>query len=156
ERNAHRLRAAECAAECSRPRDFAHTVAYSVSTSAAPDGKHARYTDCCHCGVEHLWLACHSRKHPLLAPGEIISTISSTSGGRGYWLFSNEGRAFQYGDAKFFGDMHGRHLNGAIIASVATPTGRGYYMVGSDGGIFTFGDARFRGSTGNRRLNKPI
>ena len=48
------------------------------------------------------------------------------------------------------------HLNGPIIASVATPTGHGYYMVGSDGGVFSFGDARFHGSTGGLRLNRPI
>jgi hypothetical protein len=52
--------------------------------------------------------------------------------------------------------MAGTHLNGPIVASVATPTGRGYYMVGSDGGIFSFGDARFHGSTGGMRLNKPV
>ena len=53
-------------------------------------------------------------------------------------------------------DMSGRHLNGAIVATVASAGGHGYYLVGSDGGTFSFGDARFFGSTGNRRLTTPI
>ena len=48
------------------------------------------------------------------------------------------------------------HLNGPIVASIATPTGHGYYMVGSDGGVFSFGDARFHGSMGGAHLNRPI
>jgi len=89
-------------------------------------------------------------------PGEIITTMAVTPSNKGYWLFSNKGRVFPFGDAHSFGDLRNKVLNGPIIASVATPTGNGYYMVGSDGGIFTFGDARFRGSTGNKRLNAPI
>ncbi len=52
--------------------------------------------------------------------------------------------------------MSGVHLNGPIVASVATPDGHGYFMVGSDGGVFSFGDARFHGSTGSLVLNRPV
>ena len=94
--------------------------------------------------------------NPALRPGEAVSTISATPSGNGYWLFSDRGRAFAYGDAHFYGDMSSVTLNGPVIASTATPTGHGYYMVGSDGGVFTFGDAKFHGSTGAMHLNKPI
>jgi Phage tail lysozyme len=93
---------------------------------------------------------------PLLRLDESVTTISATPSGNGYWLFTNRGRAFAYGDAHFYGDMSTVPLNGPIVASVATPTGHGYYMVGSDGGVFSFGDARFHGSTGNLRLNRPV
>ena len=86
---------------------------------------------------------------PALRSGEFVSTISATPNGGGYWLFTNRGRAFPFGNASSFGDMSGTALNGPIVASVATPTGHGYYMVGSDGGIFSFGDAHFHGSTGS-------
>ncbi len=93
---------------------------------------------------------------PALHTGEAVSTISATPSGNGYWLFTDRGRTFAYGDAHFYGDMSAIPLNGPIIASAATPTGHGYYMVGSDGGVFSFGDARFHGSTGNLHLNRPV
>ena len=68
---------------------------------------------------------------PALRAGESVSTISGTPSGLGYWLFTTQGRAFAYGDAKFFGDMGAVHLNGPVIASVATPTGRGVRIASS-------------------------
>ena len=62
---------------------------------------------------------------PALGAGEFVSTISATPNGGGYWLFTNQGRVFPFGNAAFFGDMSGAHLNGPIVASVATPTGQG-------------------------------
>ena len=61
-----------------------------------------------------------------------------------------------FGDAKSFGDLLDKNLNGAIKSSVASPTGQGYYMVASDGGVFAFGDAKFRGSMGAVKLNQPV
>ena len=74
----------------------------------------------------------------------------------GYWLFSDRGRVFPYGDARSFGGLGALRLNGGIVASAATPTGLGYYMVGADGGVFAFGDAQFRGSMGGQHLNQPV
>src|SRR5206468_4059455 len=76
-----------------------------------------------------------------LHSGESVTSLSPTPSGRGYWLFTSEGRVFPIGDAPFLGDMAGRHLNARVLDSIATPSGLGYYMVGSDGGIFAFGDA---------------
>ena len=86
----------------------------------------------------------------------IATSIAGLPDGSGYWVFTSDGRAVPFGNAKFYGDMSDKHLNGAIIASAVTPSGLGYWMVGSDGGIFSFGDAAFSGSTGSLKLNQPI
>ncbi len=86
------------------------------------------------------------RKRPMLASDEVVTSISPTPGGDGYWLFTNLGRVLDCGAAVHFGDLSAITLAGEIIDSVATPTGKGYYMVGADGGVFAFGDAVYRGS----------
>ena len=58
--------------------------------------------------------------HPILTATEAVSTIAATPSGNGYWIFTNRGRAFAYGDAHFYGDLHNTTLNGPIVASVAT------------------------------------
>ena len=83
-------------------------------------------------------------------------SLSAMPDGKGYWVFTDRGRALAFGDAQWYGDMGSTPLNGPILDSVATPSGRGYWMVGSDGGIFSFGDARFYGSMGGQPLNKPV
>jgi hypothetical protein len=92
----------------------------------------------------------------VLAPGEVITTISATPSGHGYWLFTDRGRTLAFGDAVNYGDLVSLKLNGQIVASVATPSGHGYYMVALDGGVFAFGDARFHGSMGGSHLNQPV
>jgi hypothetical protein len=91
-----------------------------------------------------------------LQKGEETTSISATLTGRGYWVFTNRGRVFAFGDAAFLGDMSATRLAGPVLDSIATPTGRGYYMVASDGGIFAFGDALFEGSMGGKRLVAPV
>jgi len=91
-----------------------------------------------------------------LAPGETVTSLSTTPTGNGYWIFTTKGRAVTFGDAMFFGDMSRTTLNGPVLDSVPTPTGKGYFMVASDGGIFAFGDAVFAGSMGNTKLNAPV
>lgn len=129
---------------------------FTVAMTARSDGRGYWVVDGTG-AVSHFGVAAgdHGGRPPLRS-GESVSTISATPSGNGYWLFTNQGRAFAYGDASFYGDMSGTALNGPVVASVATPTGHGYYMVGSDGGVFSFGDARFHGSTGNLRLNRPV
>jgi len=93
---------------------------------------------------------------PRLVLGDVPVSISATPSGKGYWVFTSQGRVRTYGDAQSFGDMSGTKLNAAVIDSVATPSGLGYYMVASDGGIFSFGDAAFHGSMGGTTLNAPV
>ncbi len=87
----------------------------------------------------------HYGDKPMLQSGEHIVALSPTSGA-GYWLFSDKGNVFAFGDAVDYGDVGNLTLNGPVIAAVTTTTGNGYYMLGTDGGIFSFGDAKFRGS----------
>ena len=81
------------------------------------------------------------------------ATASSASG---YWLASEDGGVFGYGQAPFYGSAGAAPLNSPIVGFVATPSAAGYWMVASDGGIFAFGDAPFLGSMGGKPLNKPI
>jgi hypothetical protein len=87
---------------------------------------------------------------------EVAVSMSALPDGSGYWVFTNKGRAFAFGNAQWYGDMGNIKLNGPILDSVATPSGRGYWMVASDGGIFSFGDAQFYGSMGGHKLNAPV
>src|SRR5262249_28581154 len=48
---------------------------------------------------------------PGFLAGERVTTMSATPTSNGYWLFTNLGRAFAYGDAHFYGDMRNAHLN---------------------------------------------
>ena len=91
-----------------------------------------------------------------LRSGELPISMSVLPSGKGYWVFTNLGRALPFGTAPWYGDMGNVQLNGPVVGSVATSSGHGYYMVASDGGIFTFGDAHFHGSMGGKHLNRPI
>jgi hypothetical protein len=64
--------------------------------------------------------------------------------GRGYWLASQNGGVFSFGDAAFGGSIT-TSVND-IVGMAANPAGAGYWLVGADGGIFSFGGAPFGGS----------
>ena len=74
----------------------------------------------------------------------------------GYWTLTNDGGVYSFGDAPFFGSVHGIKLNSAVISLTPTATRDGYWELAGDGGIFSFGDAAFHGSTGGIKLNQPI
>ena len=101
-----------------------------------------------------------ARSRPVLFAGEEVTSISSTSTGEGYWLFTSRGRVLTAGDADHHGDLLLTALAGPVIDSVVTPSGDGYYMVGADGGVFAFGDAAFRSSIpevlGPTPLDEPV
>lgn len=86
----------------------------------------------------------HYGDRPALEAGERVVALATSTAG--YWLFTDRGNVFAYGDAVHFGDVGHLQLAGPVIAAVPTASGLGYYMLGNDGGIFTFGDAVFRGS----------
>ncbi|HEV7534667.1 MAG TPA: hypothetical protein VGP90_03475, partial [Acidimicrobiia bacterium] len=75
----------------------------------------------------------------------------------GYWIFTNKGRMFAFGDAnKNLGDVSTLKLNGDVVDSSPTPSGKGYYLTAADGGVFALGDASFDGSMGAAKLNQPV
>ena len=85
-----------------------------------------------------------------------MTSLSATPTGKGYWIFTNQGRVFPFGDAVLRRPVRASTSTAPVLSSVATPTGKGYYMVASDGGVFAFGDAMFRGSMGATKLNEPV
>ena len=89
-------------------------------------------------------------------PGEQARAIAVTPTGGGYWIFTDRGRVFAFGDAQSFGGMESVALDGPIIDAAPTPSGLGYWFIGSDGGVFSFGDAVFYGSMGGIPLDGPV
>jgi GH25 family lysozyme M1 (1,4-beta-N-acetylmuramidase) len=76
----------------------------------------------------------------LVAP---IVAMAATPTGKGYWLVGTDGGVFAFGDARFFGAMAGKPLNGPIDGIASSATGKGYWLHAGDGGVFAFGDADF-------------
>ncbi|MEO1061084.1 MAG: PKD domain-containing protein [Actinomycetota bacterium] len=95
-----------------------------------------------------------------LDPGEQVASLSVLPDGSGYWVFTDRGRAIQFGVAADLEDLVdlgvSGSLQGLIVDSAATPSGQGAYMVAADGGVFAIGDATFEGSMGGIPLNGPV
>ncbi len=89
------------------------------------------------------------------ATGNAITGMGRTPSGKGYWLTSNRGAVFAFGDAPFHGSLPA-DASSTVVDIAAAPDGQGYWLVAADGGIFNFGTATFRGSAGDRHLNEPI
>jgi SpoIID/LytB domain protein len=100
-------------------------------------------------GLKSDWFSIASMTKPAVA-------LTPSPTGKGYWLTSNDGGVFSYGDAVFRGSAGALALNAPVVGAAARPSGTGYWLLGGDGGIFSYGDAGFHGSTGGMRLNKPI
>lgn len=77
-----------------------------------------------------------------------VAGIAATRTGGGYWLVSEDGGVFTYGDARFFGSTGAAALNQPIVDLAARPQGDGYWFVAADGGVFAYGGAPFKGSLG--------
>jgi hypothetical protein len=87
---------------------------------------------------------------------------TSTPNGHGYWIASECGCVFNYGDAPFLGSFpqlasppDSPHYL-PVIGISGTPDAKGYWMAGYDGSLFAYGDASFHGSMGGTHLNQPI
>jgi len=96
-----------------------------------------------------------------IAPSPTPSThavigFEATPSCRGYWMASNSGGIFPFGDATGYGSLCAIQLNHPIVGMESTPDGQGYWLVASDGGVFPLGGAQGFGSTGNLHLNGPI
>ena len=85
-----------------------------------------------------------------------ISVSLQGNGTIGYYQVDAQGNVAYAGDAGFYGDVGGTHLNQPIVGMAATGDDGGYWLVASDGGIFAYGDAVFYGSHGGSHLNMPI
>lgn len=74
----------------------------------------------------------------------------------GYWVITDDGGVFTFGDVPFHGSLGGMTLNAPIVDAAATKDFGGYWMVAADGGVFSFGNAPFHGSAGSLQLSSPI
>lgn len=63
-----------------------------------------------------------------------------TPSGKGYWIFTDKGGVYCFGDAAMYGGMAGKPLSRPIVDVTVLPSGKGYIMLGADGGLFPFGD----------------
>ena len=82
--------------------------------------------------------------------------MAGTSDNGGYWIATQDGAVYSFGNAVYHGGANQFPHNGTIVGMAATSTNGGYWEVGSDGGVYSFGDAVFHGSMGGQRLNAPI
>ena len=89
------------------------------------------------------------------ASGNTVTGMARTPSGDGYFLTSNRGAVFAFGDASFHGSLPAGTTS-QIVDIAAAPDGQGYWLVAADGAIFHFGSAAFNGSTGSTPLNQPI
>lgn len=89
------------------------------------------------------------------ATGRNVTGMARTRSGQGYWLVTDSGAVFAFGDAPFHGSLPA-DSPATIVDIASAPDGNGYWLVSDDGGVFNFGSATFRGSTGDEDLNSPI
>ncbi len=88
--------------------------------------------------------------------GTTLNVSLSGAGSIGYYQVDSRGHVAHMGDAGYYGDAGGTHLNQPIVGMAATGDDGGYWLVARDGGIFAYGDAVFYGSHGGSHLNQPI
>ncbi len=100
----------------------------------------------------------YSSELPYLAGsiGSPVSSMATTPDRGGYWIASQAGGVYAFGDAKYYGSMGGQPLAQPIVGIASTADGKGYWEIAADGGIFSFGDAKFYGSMGGQPLAQPI
>jgi len=64
--------------------------------------------------------------------------------GNGYWLVTQSGHVYTFGDAHYFGAPGPQSMQ--VTSAVRTPDGRGYWILFANGAISYFGDAGMFGS----------
>jgi hypothetical protein len=68
--------------------------------------------------------------------------MQRTPTGKGYWMMSQSGHIWAFGDAKDFGDIGGCSNYGGASRLLVSPTGKGYWIATADGSVISFGDAK--------------
>jgi hypothetical protein len=64
--------------------------------------------------------------------------------GNGYWLVTQTGHVYTFGDAHYFGAPGPQSV--PVTSAVRTPDGRGYWILFANGAVAPFGDAGNFGS----------
>ncbi len=66
------------------------------------------------------------------------------STGNGYWLITDLGAVYAFGDAANYGEPPAQSV--PAVDAVATPDGHGYWVLYANGAVFGFGDAAGMGA----------
>ena len=81
--------------------------------------------------------------------------MAASHDGRGYWLVTDNGSVFAFGDAKYYGSNTGPEAHGTV--GVAVPiSGPGYYIVDADGAVTALGGAPAWGSAPDVTAKSPV
>lgn len=97
-------------------------------------------------GTRHDLFGGYARHSPDHSYNSPVSGIVRAGQNDGYWLVSQDGGVFSFGNAPFHGSMGGQQLNAPVLGMTSTPDGNGYWLIAYDGGVFSFGNAEFQGN----------
>ena len=86
----------------------------------------------------------------------VTSSSASADSTAGYWLVSQTGGVYPFGDAPFYGSAGGVTSSRSVVAMAVTPDGKGYWLAAANGAVFHFGDARFYGPAGGVTSSRPV
>jgi hypothetical protein len=91
-------------------------------------------------------------------PRTPVDAMTTTPNAGGYWLATQRGWVYPFGDARLYGAgvAYFKHPKSPIIAMNGTPSGHGYMMVTSRGWVYIFGDAKSHGSPYFKYPKSPI
>ena len=59
--------------------------------------------------------------------------------GNGYWLITQTGNVYAFGDASYYGAPGSR--GAPVTSAVRTPDGGGFYILLANGTVYAYGDA---------------
>ncbi|WP_112238895.1 hypothetical protein [Kribbella monticola] len=105
----------------------------------------AAYMDVSRLGQVYAWNSRYLGGSPALG-ADHITDAKVTTGDNGYWLLSQTGNIYAYGNAPYLGGGGSGHT-GDLVALAATPSGQGYAMVSASGQVYAYGDAGYYGGS---------
>ena len=64
--------------------------------------------------------------------------------GNGYWLVTQTGNVYSFGDAAYYGAPG--NTGSPVTSAVSTPNGGGYWILTANGAVYGYGNARYYGN----------
>lgn len=103
------------------------------------------YMDVSRTGQVYAWNSRYLGGSPSLG-ADHITDAKVTAGDNGYWMLSQSGNIYAYGNAPYLGGGATGHT-GNLVALAATPDGQGYAMLSSSGQVYAYGAAGYYGGS---------
>lgn len=82
--------------------------------------------------------------------------IEYAPGEDGYWIVTNSGVVFSFGDATHFGSAFDFEIHEQVVSMSATPSGDGYWLFTDLGRVFAFGGAPHLGDLSGMTLDGAV